>query len=512
MVKPSHVRRVVAALVTCIVLATSLASSALAQPAAPPNQGPIALTADHIEYDTQTGNVVADGHVVATRGSTTITADHLTGNLQTGDVQAAGRVVLTEPGRTTTGQNLRYNYRTRVGEMSQAVTKDPPWTLRSQTITTAAGQATATPATATPCDPAHPAFLITAKKVVIVPDDYLRAYDAVLRVYGVPVFYIPVYTASLKRSRRTVSSGPTVGYDNFNGAWVEYNQYIPLGGWDSQVRVRYGTRSKISGEAVITRQFPGYSITGHLGRAVSFDQNGNQFNFDQYTAQFDIGTTRIGGLPLTYAFEAQAGNFQESQSGVNAFRTEGLLTLTSDTFHLNPSLTASAGGYYRYDAYNVGVVRNIDAAAAALTQVLSRTSSATLSYNFAEVTGATPFLFDAISSDSAVTLSYSYYPGVWFQSGTVSESYDFLTQQYTAGLNLAFTISPSLQFGTNVSYNLTTQQLTEVDYAVSATCDCVSLGVVYRTFPQSPVSNQWYITFGINTLPGIGTSFTVGPR
>ncbi len=511
MVKPSLLRRGAAALVTCVVLATSLASSALAQPVAPPNQGPITLTADHIEYDTQTGNVVADGHVVATRGGTTITAEHLTGNLKTGDVQAAGRVVLTEPGRTTTGQNLRYNYRTRVGEMSQAVTKAPPWTLTGRRIATAAGQGTATAATATPCDPAHPAFRVTAKKVVIVPDDYLRAYDAVLRVYGVPVFYVPVYTASLKRNRKTVSSGPTVGYDNFNGIWVEYNQYVPLGSWESQVRVRYGTRSGVSGEAVIQRQFSGYTLAGHLGRAVSFDQNGNQFNFDQYTAEVDIGG-RIGGLPLSYAFDAQAGQFLESQSGVNAFRTEGLLTLTSDTIHLTPSLTASSGGYYRYDTYSVGDVRNIAAAAMALTQVLGRISSTTLSYNFAQVTGATPFLFDAISSDSAVSLSYSYYPGGWFQSGTISDTYDFLTQQTTAGLNLAFTISPSLQFGTNVSYNLTTQQLSEVDYAVSATCDCVALGVVYRTFPPNPVSNQWYITLGINTLPGIATSFTVGPR
>ena len=87
----------------------SLSSAAAAQAPAGADQGPITLTADHIEYDTQTGDVVADGHVVATRGSTTITADHLTGNLNTGDVQATGHVVLTQPGRSATGENLRYN-------------------------------------------------------------------------------------------------------------------------------------------------------------------------------------------------------------------------------------------------------------------------------------------------------------------------------------------------------------------------------------------------------------------
>jgi hypothetical protein len=481
---------------------------ALAQLPATADQGPITLTADHIDYDTQTGNVVADGHVVATRGGTTITADHLTGNLKSGDVQATGRVVLTQPGRTASGENLRYNYRTRAGEMTQAVATYAPWTVKGRTVTTAAAQGVATEASATPCDPAHPAFLVTARKVVIVPNDRLTAYNAVLRVYGVPVFYVPVYTTSLKPGRS--ASGPTLGYDNFNGVWAEYTQYVPLGDWESQIRARFGTRSGLSGEAVVDRHFAGYLVTAHLGRSVTFDQNGNQFNLDQYTMDVAVDTQRVGGLPLSYSLEAQAGNFLESQSGVNAFRTEGLLTFTADTIRLAPALTVAAGGYYRYDTYSTGDTRGIAAAAAALTQVLSQTSSTTLSYNFAQVTGATPFAFDSIASDSAITLSYSYYPGKFFQSGTISGAYDFLTQQTTAGLILAFTVSPSLQFSTTVAYNVTTQQFTEIDYAVTATCDCVALGVVYRTFPTAPATNQWYITLGIATLPGIATTFKTG--
>lgn len=467
------------------------------------------LTADHIEYDTQTGDVAADGHIVATRGRTTITADHLAGNLKTGDVQASGHVTLTQPGRTATGEALRYNYRTQVGDMRQGVAKYAPWTLTGQTITTAAGQSVALAASATPCDPAHPAFLVRARKVVVVPDDYLTAYDAVLYVYGVPVFYVPAYTASLKRGRNA-ASGPTVGYDNFNGVWAEYNQYVPLGDWESQIRIRFGTRSGVSGEAIIDRHFPDYVATVHLGRALSFDQNGVQFNLDQDTVDIAFNGHRLDGLPLYYAIAAEAGNFQESQTGAHAFRTEGILTLSTDTFNLNKSLSVSAGGYYRYDAYSSATARTIAAASAAMTQILSQTSSTTLSYNFAQVNGVTPFAFDSVGADSAITLSYSYYPGGTFQSGTLSGTYDFLTQQTTAGLNLGFTISPSVQFNTSVSYNLTTQQLTEIDYAVGATCDCLALGVVYRTFPTNPSANQWFVTIGVSTLPGIATTFRLG--
>jgi hypothetical protein len=427
--------------------------------------------------------------------------------LKTGDVQAIGHVVLKQPGRTATGENLRYNYRTRAGQMSQAVVKYAPWTVTGQTVTTAAGQAVALLASATPCDPNHPAFLVRAKRVVIVPDDNITAYGATLYVYGVPVFYVPTYTASLRQNRTAVASGPTAGYDNFNGVWVQYSQYIPLGSWESQIRVLYGTRSGISGEAIFDRHFANYLLLFHFGRTITFDQNGNEFNLDQDTVEADLYNHRIDGLPLTYAVSAQAGNYNETQTSVNTFRTEGLFTLTTDTVALTKSLTASAGGYYRYDSYGTGSSRAIAAASAALTETLSTVSSATLSYNFASVNGVTPFAFDLVSPDSVVTLSYSYYPAKFLQSGTVSLGYDFLAQQTTAGLNVMLALSPSVQFGTNVSYSVTTRQLNEIDYVVNATCDCLGLGVVYQTFPATPSSNRWFVTLGLNSLPGATVRF-----
>lgn len=502
-------RRGVAAFVTSLVVVLALGWSAQAQTVLPPDTGPVTLTADHIEYDTQTGNVVADGHVVAVRGGSKITADHLDGNLKSGDVQAMGHVVLTQPGRKATGEALKYNYRTRVGEMTQAVATYTPWTITGRTMSTASGQGAAMWASATPCDPAHPAFRVTARKVVVVPDNYLTAYDAILYVYGVPVFYLPQYTTSLKPSRN--AAGPTLGYDNYNGVWAAYTQYIPLGDWDALVTAFFGTRSGLSGSLNVDHQFPDYLLNFHFGRAVSFDQMGNQFNLDQNTVDATFNQHTVFGLPGTYVAVVQVGTFYESETGARATRTEGVLTVTSDTINLNKNgLTLSAGGYFRYDAYTPGNVRNIIAGSAAVNQVLTATSSTTLSYNFATVYGVTPFLFDGIGTDSSIGMSYSYYPGGLFSSGTLGVAYDFLSLQTTASLYLGFTISPTLQFSSSISYNVNTQQVTEIDYAVNATCDCVSLGVVYTTFPNAPLTNRWYITVGINTLPGISTTYKLG--
>ncbi|MHB8731911.1 MAG: LptA/OstA family protein [bacterium] len=503
--------RGVAAVLTCAAVILSLGTPGLAQqnPAATP-QGPIELTADHIEYDSQTGDVVADGHVVATRGGSTINADHLTGNLKTGDVLASGHVVLTQPGKTATGTQLKYNYRTQAGEMTQAVAKSPPWTVTGQTMTTAAGQGTALWSSATPCDPRRPAFRVTARKVFIVFDNYLKAYDAILYVYGVPIMYVPVYTVSLRPGRG--NAGPTVGYDNFNGYWAEYTQYIPIGDWTGQVRIRDASRSGWSGEGIVFRQFPDYLVNFHFGRAVSFDQNGNQFNLDQDTVDVTGNYWRIPGVPLSVQGIVQTGTFYESESGIGASRTEEILNFMSDTFKINPRLNVSAAGYLRYDAYGTGQLRDINAASAAMTQVVTSNSSATLAYNYATVHGTSPFLFDAIGTDSTLALSYSYYPGGLLADATISDTYDFIAQQTTYGLYLTFTISPSVQVGTNIQYNYTLRQLNEIDYVVNLTCDCLSLGVLYQTFPNSPQTNQWYLTLGINTLPGVSTQMRFGPR
>jgi lipopolysaccharide export system protein LptA len=497
--------------VISLVLAVWLVHPASAQIVLPPEQGPITLTAEHIEYDEQTGDVNASGHVVATRGGSTVSADHLTGNLKTGDVQATGHVTLTQPGKTVTGESLHYNYLTRVGAMSQATAKNAPWTVTAQTMTTTAARSEALAASMTPCDPAHPAFRVTARKVDIVPGDYLKAYDATLYVYGVAVLRIPVYTASLKR-RRNPTSAPKAGYDNVNGVWVEYGQYFPLGDWDAQIRVRYGTRSGFSGEAIFNRSFPDYLLDLHLGRTLVFNQNGQEFNIDQYTAELDSNSYRIWRLPAYYYASVQSGQFTETETAVSALRTQGQFTVTTDTFRLNPSLTVSASGYYLYDSYSTGQVRNVLAGSAALDQEITPRSSVTLTYNFTNVYGTTPFNFDSMATDSAVSLAYSYYPGRGlFQNGTISETYDFVTQQTIAAAYFAFAISPTLLFGTSVEYNTTLHQMSEVDYSVNATCDCVSVGVVYRTFPMTPSSNQWYVTVGINTIPGLSTRMSGAP-
>jgi len=513
------------ALGAALLLVVSLALPALGAAAPPAPGAPITVTGDHVQYDTSTGDFTADGHVKATQADQTITADHMTGNVTTGMVHAEGHVVLTQPGQTATGNTLTYNYRTRVGNMETVTSKYGPWNLTGRSLQTARGQGVGYNTSVTPCDPKHPAFLVRSKRVVVIPDDHLTAYQSTLYVYGVPVAYLPVYTASLRRQQRNRGSGPTVGYTNFDGLFIEWNQWFPVGDAQDQFRIRYSASSPtpFTAENTLVQRMADHVWTLHLGRQEFYDINGNLANVDRNSLDVAWDAHDIPGVPAAYQLEAHYGDYNEISTGVHTTRANGILTVSSHTFQLTKSISGAIAAYYRYDAYGTGQQRNIFSTQAAVSEPLNAVSSATLSYNLLAINGFnppqfvtnggpfSPFSFDSQSPADSLTLTYSYYPGKGlFNSGSINFQYGIDSQQFASTASANFQVSPTILFTTSATYNYTQSQVTEVDYGLNATCDCLQLGVLYRTFPNSPSNNTWYITLGINTLPGASTQFQLG--
>ena len=164
---------------------------------APPSGEAFTVTADRIEYDSLARTLRADGHVQASGGDAVITADHLEGSADTQEVTASGHVVLTQGLTTATGTLLTYNLGTKVGRMENMAGQFGPLHVSGQAIEIAPGQDVVSEASMTPCDPDHPFYKVTAKKIVIVPDQSVTAYDASLWVGGVRVITLPSYTAGL---------------------------------------------------------------------------------------------------------------------------------------------------------------------------------------------------------------------------------------------------------------------------------------------------------------------------
>src|SRR5690348_18365521 len=105
--RPRVWERAVALAACCLIVA----SSPLPLFAAPSASGDdsLTLTADRVEYNSQTRRVRADGHVQATGRGALIWADHLEADLAAQEVVARGNVTLTQGTKTLTGSLLRYN-------------------------------------------------------------------------------------------------------------------------------------------------------------------------------------------------------------------------------------------------------------------------------------------------------------------------------------------------------------------------------------------------------------------
>ena len=462
---------------------------------APPSGEAFTVTADRIEYDSLARTLRADGHVQASGGDAVITADHLEGSADTQEVTASGHVVLTQGLTTATGTLLTYNLGTKVGRMENMAGQFGPLHVSGQAIEIAPGQDVVSEASMTPCDPDHPFYKVTAKKIVIVPDQSVTAYDASLWVGGVRVITLPSYTAGL-RGR----SGPSLGYNSLDGAYIEYANSFPVGGWRDEYRIRLATTTSLSAENILSERAGDHLWKVDLGRSQVQDVNGTLFNIDRYTLDLEYDRERLSWAPIDLGVEAHAGSYRELATGIATPRAEGLATITTDTFRLGPRLFASAGGLARYDTYGTGQQRTVLEGSAALTSPLSIWASASLSYSGIGVSGATPFLFDLINPSSVASLSYTYIFGGFVQSAGANLSYDFLAQQTTLGLNVGMTITPTTALSVSSEYNVTTRQLTEVDYAVNVRCDCVTVGFVYRTFPQSPSANNLMLTVQLNSL------------
>ena len=493
--------RYLAALVAACALVMPV-SSVLSAETAPPGDA-VTLTADRIEYNSDTRVARADGHARATARDAVITADRLEANMETQEVLASGDVALSQGAKMLTGSLLRYNLLTRVGRFEQAAGQLGIWHVSGETIDVAPKEDVVTGASITPCDPDHPLYKVTAKKIVIVPDQYFTAYNASLWVAGVRVITLPVYTASA-RGR----SGPSLGYNTLDGAYIEYANSFLVGGWRDEYRIRLATTTGLSAENTISQRFGDHIWSVDLGRSQVKDVNGNLVNLDRYSLDLVYDRERIPGWPIDVAFEAHAGSYGELANGTTTTRVDAVVTFATDTFVLSPGLSFSASGRVQYDVYGTGQQRTVVEGSTALSSTLSPRASAYLSYNLVSVNGSTPFSFDDISPSSTASLNYTYSFGGFVQSAGASVTYDFLSMQTSLGLTVSMSINPNTAFNVSAYYNTTTQQLTEVDYALNVRCDCVTVGLVYRTFPQNPAGNMVELSIELNAFPGRNVVFS----
>lgn len=152
------------------------------------------------DYDIGKGLARGTNGITVKYSGITLTADHAEVNQNTGEAVAEGHVVLQREGDLWKGDSLQYNFKTRQVLGRNFRSGHTPFFVQGDIVAgdQDAGVYLGRDGMVTTDDYANPAYRIQAKELVVVPGNYLEAHSASLWLGKVPVFYFPYYRRSLK--------------------------------------------------------------------------------------------------------------------------------------------------------------------------------------------------------------------------------------------------------------------------------------------------------------------------
>lgn len=277
------------------------------RPPTPRGQGEPAVTTDlNVEARTQTVSgpenarvFVHEGNVDARIGTYRLQADKVTVYEAINKVIAEGNVVFDQGDQQRiTGSRAEWNYRTKTGFFLNSTgfsnqtqdgtriyfTADRVEKVSLDTIVATNVQITA-------CDEDVPKWSFHAKRAMIKTGDWVRVYVPDLRIKGVPIFYLPYASVSLKqRDRASGFLTPTFGGSGAKGFRISNSYYQTLGrsaditlrsdiyakrglGMGADLRTRGNSRSYLNLGFFLVKD----RIFGHSADADHPDQGGSSF-------------------------------------------------------------------------------------------------------------------------------------------------------------------------------------------------------------------------------------------
>jgi len=225
-----------ALLVAALPCTPALAQQALAGRAAVSRDAPSYYQADAVEYDRERGIVTLTGHVEFWQGERMLLADKVTYDRNSGVAAAIGHVVLLE----ADGQTVFADYAELTQGMKDGVLAGMRAVLAENGRLAANGarrtdarvnelsRAVYSTCDLCPTDPSRaPLWQLRAREVIQDKDNQrIEYHDAVLDIFGVPVFYSPFLAHPDPTKKR--ASGilvPSIGYSKRLGTYVAVPYY-----------------------------------------------------------------------------------------------------------------------------------------------------------------------------------------------------------------------------------------------------------------------------------------------
>jgi LPS-assembly protein len=181
---------------------------------------PVTMTADHMEYLSQSNTYIAKGSALIVFQDTKLSADEMHLDKNTSDVVITGNVVYEDPEAVIKADRIDLNLETKTGTMYNSYIF-----YRKQNLHLQGGNIQKTEdktfmldkATLTSCDADPPEWHISAKDITATKDENLTGWHGTLNIKDIPLLYTPYFWVPLNRERQTGFLFPSYGYSSERG-------------------------------------------------------------------------------------------------------------------------------------------------------------------------------------------------------------------------------------------------------------------------------------------------------
>lgn len=305
------------------------------------------------EYEFTTGLITADEGVVVTYGDTRLTASRLQLNRRTGVAVATGVVTLEQGGYSWQSSRLEYDFFNRKilsqGEDETFRMGRTPFFVSGMTLEAKMdeNEYVIGDGFVTTDDLAEPGHRIRAKRLTLVPGEYVEARGATVYMGKVPVFYWPRYRRTFEGSTSSFDFVP--GYRSIFGAYLETDYNFTLVPQKVKGTLNFDWRSK--------RGYGGGADFDYNLGTLGFGRTGIYHTDDRAPGLSSIGTPLESGRRRIHF--THRVNIQTNLTLKANVRYQSDEFVARDFFeseyrqHLSPPTFAEAVKYWRNFSLNI---------------------------------------------------------------------------------------------------------------------------------------------------------------
>lgn len=239
-------------LVILSVLCPALAFAQDQKLPAPPGQdGFIYFTADNASVDPISKKVNLKGNVVITQETKdkkhrVVTGEDITLDQAKTQIFSAGTMTVKTADATLTGQDMSVNYTTKDFTAHNIATQYPPLrVINAKEISSKNGKEVLRGATLTCCDKPDPHYTLSVGKLSVSPEKRVFGTNAVMRLDGWPVLYVPVFWRSLESQKPFTTHVDFTQSKKIGFGVLTSTVFDPVLGFRPKLNLDYYTKSGV---------------------------------------------------------------------------------------------------------------------------------------------------------------------------------------------------------------------------------------------------------------------------